>query len=66
MTTLPDWLWVAALTGSWLFGGICATVLVFALFGRSEHDTIPCPPPKHLHELWPRDDEPTRTKISRA
>ena len=66
MTTLPNWLWIAALTGSWLFGGICAGVLLFALFGREERDTMPRKPPVHVPELWPPDDEHTRTKISRT
>ena len=66
MTTLPNWLWIAAFAGCFLFGGMCATVLVFALFGRTERDTVKCPPPVHVPELWPRDDEHTRTKVSRT
>ena len=66
MTTLPNWLWIAAFLGCFTFGGIAATVLVFTLFGREERDTTPCPQPERLPELWPRDNEPTRTKVSRT
>jgi hypothetical protein len=72
-TTLPDWLWIAAFTGCFLFGGMCAAVLLFTLFGREERDTIPCPAPVHrrasppdVPALWPRDDEHTHTQISRT
>lgn len=73
MTTLPDWLWIAAFLGCFLFGGICATVLLFTLFGREEHAPEPhcAPPPRPqadtLPEVWPPDDiEITRTQISRT
>ena len=68
--TLPEWLWIAAFLGSFLFGGLCSAVFLFGLFGREEpepeHDTILCPPPLHLPEIWPPDNEPTRTKVSRT
>lgn len=70
--TLPEWLWITAFLGCFLFGGLCSAVFLFGLFGREEpepepeRDTIPCPPPSHLPELWPRDNDPTRTKVSRT
>lgn len=71
--TLPEWLWITAFLGCFLFGGICAGVLLFALFGREEHEpkrepyrAPPRPPVDTLPEIWPPGDEHTRTKISRV
>ena len=64
MITLPDWAWLTAFLGCFLFGGMVAAVLLFALFGREERDTIKSPPPVHVPEIWPRDDEQTHTKVS--
>jgi hypothetical protein len=56
LVTLPNWLWIAAFAGCFLFGGICAALLwevvrVRPLQGYRdvfERDTLVCPPPEPL------------------
>jgi hypothetical protein len=56
----PQWLWITAFVGLWLWGGICAIVLAWAigLFARraEARDTIVCPPPSMQPSRRPKTD----------